>query len=177
MADYRRNFVAGGSFFFTVNLAQRNLSLLTDHIKLLRQAFRYTLARHPFVIDASVVLPEHLHTIWTLPQGDTDYATRWRLIKTFFSRGVITGEPISPSRSTKGERGIWQRRYWQHTIKSDLDFVRHADYIHFNPVKHGFVKTVDKWPHSSFHRFVKLGKYPSNWAGGSENEMEFGERY
>jgi putative transposase len=112
MTNYRRNFVAGGSYFFTVNLAERNGRLLTEHVNLLRAAFRYTRARHSFAIEAIVVLPDHLHTIWTLPEDDANFATRWRLIKATFSRALPTSERISPSRLQKGERGIWQRRYW-----------------------------------------------------------------
>ena len=106
MTGYRRNFIARGSFFFTVNLAERRLRLLTQHIDELRTAFRETRRHHPFAIDAMVVLPDHLHTIWTLPEGDADFATRWRLIKSAFSRSVATGERISDSRAAKGECGI-----------------------------------------------------------------------
>jgi putative transposase len=106
MTSYRRNFIAGGSFFFTVNLAERRLRLLTGHIDELRKAFRETRRRHPFTIDAIVVLPDHLHTVWTMPEGDADFATRWRLIKSAFSRRLPAGERISGSRATKGERGI-----------------------------------------------------------------------
>jgi len=163
MTNYRRNFIAGGSFFFTVNLAERKSKLLTEHIDLLREAFRYTRTRHPFEIDAIVVLPEHLHTIWTLPPEDEDYAKRRRLIKSWFSRGIPKGERISQSRQDKGERGIWQRRYWEHTLRDELDYARHADYIHINPVKHGYVNSVSEWPYSSFHRYVGMGVYPADW--------------
>ncbi|MET4447868.1 REP element-mobilizing transposase RayT [Bradyrhizobium sp. GM2.2] len=108
MTAYRRNFLPGGCFFFTVNLAERKLALLTDHIGLLRTAFRETHRRHPFTIDAIVVLPDHLHTVWTLPEGGADFAMRWQLIKSTFSRGLARNERISPSRAAKGERGIWQ---------------------------------------------------------------------
>jgi putative transposase len=165
MTNYRRNFLAGGCFFFTVNLADRHLRLLTEHTGLLRQAFRYARHRHPFTIDAIVVLPDHLHAIWTLPQDDADFAMRWRQIKSEFSRGLPDGERISASRAAKHERGIWQRRYWEHTLRDGEDFARHADYIHFNPVKHGHVKQVADWPYSSFHRMVKLGVYPLDWGG------------
>jgi putative transposase len=117
MTNYRRNFVAGGSFFFTVNLAERRLRLLTDHVSKLRTAFRETRRRHSFEVAAIVVLPDHLHAIWTLPEGDADFSTRWRLIKSAFSRNLAAGEQISRSRAAKGERGIWQRRYWEHTIR------------------------------------------------------------
>ncbi len=177
MTNYRRNLLAGGCFFFTVNLAQRHLQLLTEHIEKLRNAVREARRNHPFTIDAMVVLPDHLHALWTLPEGDADFATRWRLIKSAFSRSIATGEPVSASRTTKGERGIWQRRYWEHTIRDDEDFARHADYIHINPVKHGLVSRVRDWPHSSFHRLVDLGIYPEDWAGDVSNDgEEFGER-
>jgi putative transposase len=111
MTNYRRNFLPGGSFFFTVNLADRRLRLLTEHIELLGTAFRYVRVRHPFEVEATVILPDHLHAIWTLPDGDADFAMRWRLIKARFSRGLLSGERLSTSRSSKGERSIWQRRY------------------------------------------------------------------
>ena len=157
MTSYRRNFVSGGCFFFTVNLAERKLALLTDHVGLLRGAFRETHRRHPFTIDAIVVLPDHLHTVWTLPEDDADFAMRWQLIKSTFSRGLARNERISPSRAAKGERGVWQRRYWEHTIRNDVDFARHVDYVHINPVKHGLVDRVRDWAPSSFHRPIKLG--------------------
>jgi putative transposase len=112
MTSYRRNFIVGGNFFFTVNLADRRLRLLTERIDALRAAFREMQRHHPLAIDAIVMLPYHLHTVWTLPEGDADFCTRWRLIKTSFSRKLAAGEPISSSRVGKGERGIWQRRYW-----------------------------------------------------------------
>jgi putative transposase len=165
MTAYRRNFIPGGCFFFTVNLADRRLRLLTENVETLRSAFRETRQRHPFTIDAMVVLPDHLHAVWTMPEGDRDFATRWRLIKSTFSRSFRAGEPISASRAAKRERGIWQRRYWEHTIRDEDDFGRHIDYVHINPVKHGLVTRVRDWPHSSFHRMVKLGIYPEDWAG------------
>ena len=178
MTNYRRNFVPGGSFFFTVNLADRRSRLLTEHVGLLRTAFRDTRARHPFAIEAIVILPDHLHAIWTLPEGDADFARRWRLIKSAFSRGLPHGERISASRLAKGERGIWQRRYWEHTLRDEGDLARHVDYIHFNPVKHGHVSRVQDWPYSSFSRMVRLGVYPADWAGDvRENDGDgFGER-
>ncbi len=177
MARYRRNFVPGGSYFFTVNLAERRLRLLTERVGALRAAFRYARSAHPFAIEAIVVLPDHLHAIWTLPEHDTDYSTRWRLIKAAFSRSLPRGERISASRAAKGERGVWQRRYWEHTLRDERDFTRHMDYIHFNPVKHGFVRRVADWPYSSFHRMVRLGVYPEDWAGDSKQDgVGFGER-
>ncbi|HEX5362758.1 MAG TPA: transposase [Gallionella sp.] len=176
MTNYRRSNVAGACYFFTVNLADRQQSLLTDNIALLRNAFEYTRERHPFVIDAIVILPDHLHAIWTLPEGDRDFALRWRLIKTVFSRGLPLGERRSDSRQEKGERGIWQRRYWEHLIRDDADYARHVDYIHINPIKHGLALRVADWPHSSFHRFVQAGVLPEDWAGDAGAVWECGER-
>jgi putative transposase len=177
MTNYRRSYVPGGSYFFTVNLADRRSRLLTEHVGALRSAFREVRARHPFWIDAIVVLPDHLHTIWCLPEKDADYASRWRLIKAAFSRALPRMEPISASRAQRAERGIWQRRYWEHTVRDEADFARHVDYIHFNPVKHGHVARVVDWPHSSFHRMVRLGVLPEDWAGDfGFAKDEFGER-
>ena len=177
MTNYRRNFIPGGSYFFTVNLAERRLGLLTKHIGSLRAAFRDTRRAHPFSIEAIVVLPDRLHAIWTLPEGELDFATRWRLIKSTFSRALPKGERVSASRAGKGERGIWQRRYWEHTLRDERDFAQHADYIHFNPMKHGLVARMKDWPHSSFHRMVRLGVYPGDWAGdANEDGLRFGEK-
>ena len=164
MRTYTRAFAPGGTFFFTVNLADRSTTLLTDHIEALRDSVRRVRETHPFYIDAMVVLPEHLHAIWTLPEGDTDYPTRWALIKMGFSRRLARVERINASRKRKGERGIWQRRYWEHQIRDEDDFARHVDYIHCNPVKHGYVSAPRDWPHSSFHRYVRDGILPADWA-------------
>ncbi len=177
MANYRRAFIAGGTYFFTVNLADRRLALLTENIGLLRTAFRMVRPQHPFAIEAAVILPDHLHMIWTLPGSDADFATRWRLIKSAFSHCVPHFEAISASRAAKGERGIWQRRYWEHTVRNEDDFTRHLDYIHFNPVKHGHAARVQDWPYSSFRRWVRLGAYPEDWAGDAGDQPRgFGER-
>jgi putative transposase len=177
MTNYRRNFVPGGTYFFTVNLADRRLALLAAHITELRAAFRDVRSQHPFGLEAVVVLPDHLHCIWTLPEDDDAYGRRWRLIKSIFSRSIPGGERVSQSRAGKGERGIWQRRYWEHTIRDEADYARHMDYIHFNPVKHGYVTRVKDWPYSSFHRLVRLGIYPEDWGGVvTTDSTEFGER-
>jgi len=177
VSDYRRNFVPGGTFFFTVNLADRSSRRLTESIDSLRGAFRHVRTRRPFTLDAIVVMPDHLHAIWTLPAGDADYSTRWQLIKAAFSRDTDPLEQRSKSRAAKGERGIWQRRYWEHTLRDESDFARHCDYIHFNPVKHGYVRTAREWPYSSVHRFVKLGIYPPDWTGVADSDgKDFGER-
>lgn len=165
MTAYRRHHVSGGTYFFTVNLAERDRRLLTEDIGALRDAFRRVRAAHPFRIEAVVVLPDHLHTLWTLPAGDHDFSLRWRQIKSAFSRAMETEEHLSASRARKRERGIWQRRFWEHAIRDEEDFSRHVDYIHYNPVKHGHVKSVVEWPYSSFHRHVGWGVYPADWAG------------
>jgi len=177
VTEYRRNFVKGGSYFFTVALADRSQCLLVTEIAALREAFRNVKSAYPFSLDAIVVLPEHLHCIWTLPEGDADYPQRWRRIKAAFSRSLPDRNMRSRSKFFRGERGIWQRRYWEHTIRDEDDLGRHIDYIHINPVKHGFVTRVSDWPHSSFHRLAKLGIYPEDWAGDlAELETNFGER-
>jgi putative transposase len=176
MSNYRRSFVPGGSYFFTVNLSDRRKRLLVPHITELRAALAYVRARHPFEIAATVVLPDHLHAIWILPEGDADYALRWRLIKSAFSRTLPNNEKISASRAPKGERAIWQRRYWEHTLRDGKDFEHHVDYIHFNPVKHGYAGRVRDWPYSSFHRMVREGAYPHDWAGNDKSDRGiFGE--
>lgn len=175
MTNYRRAFVPGATYFFTVNLADRRKTLLVDHIDLLRNAVRYTRQRHPFVIDAMVVLPDHLHAIWTLPSDDADFPLRWRLIKTWFSRNLPLGEHRRTSRVDKGERGIWQRRYWEHLVRDETDFARHVDYIHWNPVKHGHAALVEDWPYSTFHRFVRDGVLAEDW-GWDGDDGSFGER-
>ena len=167
MRTYKRQRIDGGCYFFTVNLANRhNNDLLVREIAALREAFRQTRADHPFEIDAIVVLPEHLHVIWQLPPEDHDFSVRWRLIKSRFSQAIKTGEVISESRLKKGERGIWQRRFWEHVIRDDEDYARHVDYIHYNPVKHGHCRHAIDWPHSSFKRWVQRGIYPDNWGAG-----------
>ena len=140
MTRYRRIKVEGGTYFFTVNCARRyGKPLLTDNVEDLREIFRKVKKSYPFEIDAMVVLPEHLHCIWTLPRGDADYKTRWALIKAGFSRVIPKGERCSKSRMLRGERGVWQRRYWEHLVRDDRDFKQHVDYILWNPVKHNFI--------------------------------------
>jgi putative transposase len=175
MVRYRRNFVPGGTFFFTVTLADRSSWALIDHIEALRAATRDTRRSHPFTIDAVVVLPDHLHVIMTLPQGDADYSNRWRLIKRRFTEVVIkSGAPIARARN--GELALWQRRFWEHTIGDESDFERHVDYVHFNPVKHGLVARVRDWPHSSFHSYVRRGLLPQDWGGDfTQDQGGFGE--
>jgi putative transposase len=174
MVQDRRNLVAVGTFFFTVTLADRRDTTLVDRIVALREAFRVT--RRPFTIDAIVVLQDHLHAVMTLPPDDADFSGRWRRIKAHFSHGVVRdGLPVP--RNQRGEFALWQRRFWEHTVRDEADFARHVDYIHFNPVKHGYVTRVNDWRHSSFHRYVRGGILPVDWAGAASNQGtgEFGE--
>jgi len=160
MTAYRRHLIPGGTYFFTVNLHDRQTDLLTANIDALRTAFRKTRAAKPFHIDAWVTLPDHLHAIWTLPENDVDFSSRWQSIKTEFSKQIPPTEPRSASRESKSERGLWQRRFWEHAIRDDKDYAAHIDYIHFNPVKHGFVSHPADWPYSSYHKAVATGAYP-----------------
>ena len=176
MVRYRRNFVAGGTFFFTVTLADRRSTLLVDRIHILRAAFRVTRRERPFHIDAIVILPDHLHAILTLPVYDADFPGRWRRIKGHFSTALIEAG-AGLKRAANGDLAIWQRRFWEHTIRDESDFARHVDYIHFNPVKHGLVAQVRDWPHSSFHRYVREGILPDDWAGDAgAGRGRYGER-
>jgi putative transposase len=173
MPNYRRAFIPGGTWFFTVNLLERDGNdLLVREINLLRQTVRRVRHRHPFHIDAWVVLPEHLHCVLTLPAGDSDFNRRWRLIKGGFSRALPRTEYRSPVRRAAGERGIWQRHYWEPLIRDETDFRRHVDYVRVNPVKHGHVPRVRDWPYSTFHRYVAAGIYPADWCGDVEVAVE-----
>jgi putative transposase len=163
MQEYRRNRVPGATYFFTVNLFDRNPDLLVTRIDALRDAVRNVRRAKPFHIDAWVVLPDHMHCLWTLPAGDADFPKRWWAIKTAFSKSLPAGEAHSPVMTSCGERGIGQRRYWEHTIRDDRDFAAHMDYTHFNPVKHGYVERPGDWPYSTFRRCVAAGMYPAWW--------------
>jgi putative transposase len=175
MPDYRRNRVPGGTYFFTVNLLERRSRLLVEHIDAFREAVRQVRARKPFHIDAWVVLPDHAHCVWTLPPGDTDYSSRWKAIKIAFAKSLPKTERLSAARARKGERGIWQRRFWEHTIRDERDYAAHVDYVHINPFKHELVRQVSAWPYSSFHRLVAAGVYPNDWAG-EVPDLAAGER-
>ena len=176
MVNYRRDHTPGATWFFTVNLADRRSDLLVREIDHLRSAVRRVRKDWPFRIEAWVVLPDHMHAIWTLPAGDHDFSTRWRLIKSHFSRGLPRQEAISPSRAKKGERGLWQRRFWEHRIRDERDLRHHLDYIHINPVKHGHVRQAADWPFSTFERYVRQGVYSRDWGTGIDPAGEFGER-
>jgi putative transposase len=175
MPKYRRAQAKGGVFFFTVVLADRSSNLLVEEIDRLRRAYRAVQDDRPFETIAVCILPDHIHAVWALPEHDADFSTRWSLIKSGFSRG-LDARPRSRSQAAKREKGIWQRRYWEHAIRDDADLERHVDYVHFNPVKHSHVTRVLDWPHSSFHRFVERGLLAPEW-GGDLRDMtgSFGE--
>jgi putative transposase len=171
----RRNFIPGGTWFFTVTLADRRSNALVDNIGMLRSAFRAARGARPFAIDAVVILPDHLHAILTLAPNDADFPGRWRRIKGHFSSELI-GAGLDLKRWPNGDLALWQRRFWEHTIRDDRDFARHVDYVHFNPVKHGLAQRVCDWPYSSFHRYVRQGLVPDDWAGDvGKHEADFGE--
>jgi putative transposase len=175
MPDYRRFRVPGGSYFFTINLLDRQSDLLVRHIDVLRESVRRTRRQRPFRIDAWVVLPEHMHCVITLPQGDDDFSTRIKAIKIRFARAIPPAEHRSRVRAARRERGIWQRRFWEHAIRNERDYARHVDYVHFNPVKHGLVAFARDWPYSTFHRLVKLGLYSADWGAGPTEAFPAGE--
>ena len=174
MVNYRRSRVAGGTFFFTVNLLDRKKTLLVDHVDLLRSIVIDVRATVPFAIDAMVVLPNHWHAVWTLPPDDVRYAERLRLIKARFTQQLLkTG--VHVAKDHRGEYKLWQKRYWEHTIRDDNDFEAHVNYVHINPVKHGYVARAIDWPHSTIHRYVENGTLPKDWAC-TANDGDFGER-
>jgi len=175
MPQYVRAKIKGSLFFFTVVLADRSSRLLIDEVDRLRLVYRTVQKRRPFETIAISVLPNHIHAVWALPEGDADFPVRWSLIKSGFSRG-LSPMPRSASKIVKREKGIWQRRYWEHAIRDDADLERHIDYIHFNPVKHGHVLRAADWPHSSFHRYVEQGLLSADWGGDiSDIPGSFGE--
>jgi putative transposase len=174
MPNYRRLRLPGATYFFTLALRDRGVCLLTDRVADLRDAYVRTTAEFPLRCDAMVVLPDHLHAVWTLPPGDHDYSERWRRIKARFSRAV--GGPPAGARSlrAKRERGIWQRRFWEHTIRDEADFAMHVRYCWGNPVKHGLVARAADWPYSSIHRDIRVGRVEAAWAAAPP-EGQFGE--
>jgi len=175
MPNYRRARVAGATCFFTVVTAQRRPLLdSATRIAALRQSVDEIRRLLPFEIDAWVVLPDHMHAIWTLPTGDGDFSKRWGRIKAGFTRSCGHAHTSAPG----CDAGLWQPRFWEHVIRDEADFAAHMDYTHYNPVKHGYVKRVVDWPYSSFHRCVRRGHYPTDW-GDSEpdypQDCVFGE--
>jgi len=176
MTRYRRAKIEGGVFFFTVALADRSSDLLVRDIERLQRVYTSIQDRYPFETIAICVLPDHLHAVWSLPQGDANFPLRWNLIKSGFSRGIAADPHRSSSKIARREKGIWQRRYWEHAIRNEADLARHIDYVHFNPVKHGYVSRTSDWPHSSFRRYVARGLLPLDWGGDVPNMRgAFGE--
>ena len=173
MPNYRRLYYPGGMYFFTINLQDRSKTLLIDHIDFLREAITESRNNLKYHIAAMVVLPEHLHLIMALPPGGLDFSNRIRLLKSGFSRRLPAHDPVSQSHLSKGERGIWQRRFWEHLIRDEEDLENHINYIHFNPVKHGYVTKPTDWPYSSIHRFIEKGWRPSDWGNqGFESDLD-----
>ena len=176
LPNYRRNYVRGGSYFFTVVTAGREPILATERSRaMLRKAIKSVLANYPASIEAIVLLPDHLHAIWTLPDGELDYSTRWGLIKEQFTRSYLeiggseAGE--SASRRKHRERSVWQKRFWEHTIRDEDDFERCFNYVHWNPMKHGLVERIQDYRWSSFHRFVRAGYYELDWGSAEVPEV------
>jgi len=180
MPNYRRADVAGGTYFFTVNTFQRQAVLIEKRVRdALRRSITSVKRLHPFSIEAWALLPDHLHCIWKLPPGDSDFSLRWAMIKRDVTKlcahGLTSNAPLSESRQKRKEGGFWQRRFWEHAIRDESDLRAHIDYIRWNPVKHGYVKEVKDWPYSTFHRFVANGVYPEDWGGIDETTIKDGQ--
>ena len=183
MSEYRRADTKGGTYFFTVVTHRRQKLLLNNEVRTsLREGIENTRTLFPFQINAWVLLPDHLHCIWTLPEGDADFAKRWGMIKRYVSQHcahlINLEQRPSASKLKRKELNFWQRRYWEHQIRDEIDFKKHVDYIHWNPLKHSLVNQVSDWPYSTFHRFVNEGIYPKNWCGSEgarQSHTRFGE--
>ncbi len=176
MTNYRRKFVEGGYYFFTVVTYDRRKFLCHSLARnILHQVFEEVRTKHPFNVAAMVLLPEHLHCLWKLPDHDADFSIRWRLIKSKFSTQYIGRKGLeyeqSPSRQKKGERGIWQRRFWEHRIRDRKDLQRHVDYIHYNPIKHELVKNLADWPWSTYHKYIESGRYSKTYFTDMQEEL------
>jgi putative transposase len=165
--QYRRAKIAGASYFFTVVTHERRpIFQNAEAVVLFETGLKRIKERHPFEVDAYVILPDHIHTVWTLPEQDANFSTRWRLIKEAFTKPFgRMQQPLSrnASRKSKGEQAIWQRRFWEHVIRDEADYAAHVDYIHYNPVRHGLTTAARDWPHSSFSAWVKRGVYEPYW--------------
>lgn len=166
MSQYRRSLIPGATYFFTVTLADRQSNTLLENIDLLRSSYQRVTQAYPFTTLAIAIMPDHLHAVWQLPPNDSDYSKRWSVIKAGFSKHLPANELRSQSKINKREKGIWQRRFWEHQIRDERDLQQHIDYVHYNPVKHGLVDRVQDWPYSSFHQYVQRGELPIDWAGG-----------
>jgi putative transposase len=173
--QYRRAKVAGASYFFTVVTHERRpIFSNAEAVVLFQTGLNRIRNRHSFEVDAFVILPDHIHTVWTLPESDADFSMRWRLIKEAFTKPFVrqhlASEP-STSRRAKGEQAVWQRRFWEHVIRDEADYAAHVDYIHYNPVRHGLASAAGDWPHSSFSSWVKRGIYEPYWGSGDMPPM------
>lgn len=183
MPEYRREYIPGGLYFFTVNTYKKQPVLVEDGIRnALRDGINLARQSHPFSIDAWVLLPDHLHCIWRLPEEDGNFSLRWSIIKRHVTKYSETQRHHSirrsVSRKNRNEGSLWQRRFWEHQIRDEADYRKHIDYIHWNPIKHGYVKQLKDWPYSTFHRYVAQGLYSEDWAGINEitvDDMTFGE--
>jgi putative transposase len=181
MSNYRRADTSGATYFFTVVTYRRQNILFHDDIRAaLRQAIHKTREQHPFSIDAWVLLPDHLHAIWTLPANDADFSKRWSLIKRHVSQACPQfnrEDWLNESQIKRQESTLWQRRFWEHQIRDERDFQTHMDYIHHNPVKHGLVQQAIDWPYSTLHRYIAQGVYPADWASEMQDnaDTKFGE--
>lgn len=183
MPEYRRARSPGATFFFTVNTNLRQPFLIDVDVRAaLREGIERVRESMPFEIDAWVLLPDHLHCIWTLPDGDADFSSRWRIIKTIVTQHcgprLNVDEILSDRRKRKNQSSLWQQRFWEHQIRDDADFARHVDYIHWNPVKHGHAKHTGDWPYSSLHRYIRNGLLPANWGEVNADQYsgkDFGE--
>jgi putative transposase len=177
MTNYRRAAIEGGTYFFTLVTHQRQPWLCSDLARpLLRNAFLQVQRKYPFSVDAIVLLPDHLHCIWTLPPGDSDYGMRWRLIKTEVTKRQVieVRSSLSESRQKRREGNLWQRRFWEHCIRDEADFAKHCDYLHYNPVRHRLCRKAGDWKYSSFHRYVRQGIYAADW-GTNDEGMVWGK--
>jgi putative transposase len=177
MSRYRRDNTPGATWFFTVVTYRRRPILCDEPMRAaLRRAIELTRLDWPFAIDAWVLLPDHLHCIWTLPDGDADFSTRWNLIKRRTSAALKETynrpELMNQSKTAHRELTIWQRRFWEHRIRDERDFAQHADYIHYNPLKHDLVTSPADWAYSSFHRYVHDGIYPPDWGCGKDMKFD-----
>jgi putative transposase len=168
MPNYRRALEPGGTYFFTL-VTDRRQRLFEDTTarQLLHNAIRLIQTEQPFDLKAIVLLPDHVHCIWRLPEEDADFSIRWACIKRHFTKARITSGgqelPISRARREHREREVWQKRFWEHRIRNEEDLIRHVNYIHYNPIKHGLVRCPHAWPYSSFHRWVRDGYYREGW--------------